>query len=361
VEPTWNPTDLTRWLRRRRKVRTGVSVPMGDPDFYNEDGSHVGNEVPIGAIILVLVVIVALLFGGWRLASSGGEEVEIIGSPPATVPDVSTPSGTAPPTGTEAPPTTAQPAGDLVLDGLLGAINLTGFDGEATLELRDLLGDVIDSIIAVSPQFQGREIDIAQTLAMLATVDDAFVLNAFGNTVYPCGDAGPLVVCAADVVEVPAGDMLIVAVEMAGDIVTDSTERSYVYSIVFDSDGDPGNDWVFNPPFDWDYFQGTDRWYQAAYDHTTGIWVTNVTQLTPDGSIPVGGDPSAVRFVVDGPWAVWFIPTSEFAAYPAPFRVSAFGHDGLFSESTRGGDVSGADPTEPLVGPPTEPAFISGS
>ena len=188
-------------------MRTGFSASPGDPDFYNDDGSNVGNEVPIGAFILILVVIVAALFGGWRSLSGGGDEVEIIGSPPATASGVSTPAGTAAPTGTQAAPTTAQSTtGDSVLDGLLRAIGLVNLDNEAMLELRDLIGDALDSIFGVMPAYQGSDVDIARTVAMLTTVNSAFVVNAFGNTVYPCGDPAPLVVCAADVLEMPALD-----------------------------------------------------------------------------------------------------------------------------------------------------------
>jgi hypothetical protein len=40
---------------------------------------------------------------------------------------------------------------------------------------------------------------------------------------------------------------------------------------------------------------------------------------------------------------------SEFPAAEPAFRLTAFGHDGRFSESDRGGDVSGVDPAEPPV------------
>ena len=366
MDRKWNPTDLARWLRRRRKTRTarltGEPVGFGDPDFYDGD-DHRSDEFPASGCLVVLVVIAVILLGGaWIFFAGGDGDAEIIGSPPSVASSSSSSSSSAasdPTTGTQAPPATPPPViGDPILDGLLRAIGLD-LDPEEQLELKDLLGDLIDSLLGVVPAYQGSDVDIVEARPHLAVVDNPFQVNAFGNTVYPCGDTDPLVVCATEVLEMEAGELLVVAVKMDDDVPTTSTERSYIYSIVFDSDEDPANDWVFNPPFEWDYFQGADLWYQAIYDHTTGSWFVDVTQLTADGSFPAASTPSAVRLVVDGPWMVWFIPTSEFAVYPAPFRVTAFAHDGFFSESSRGGDVMGADPTEPLTVPPTDPAFVS--
>ena len=55
--------------------------------------------------------------------------------------------------------------------------------------------------------------------------------------------------------------------------------------------------------------------------------------------------PSAVRIVVLGDTISFYIPRSEVPAATAAYRVSAFGHDGAYTQSSRGGDVSGADPT----------------
>ena len=168
----------------------------------------------------------------------------------------------------------------------------------------------------------------------------------FNNSVYECGAADPLVVCATEVLPFPEGDLLIVAVEHDGRIPTDSDARSYIYSLVFESDGDPANDWVYNEPFDWDYFQGADRWYQAIYSHASGDWLVDVTQVAAGNQTT--SVPSAVRAVVDGRWIFWFIPADEIPDFPGRLRATAFVHDGFFGEATRAGDVTGADPTEPL-------------
>ncbi len=367
MDRKWIPNDLARWLRRRRKIRSaragGPGASYGDPDFYDGNDGEIPDEFPAMGCLTIIILLAILIFGScWVFFGDG--DAEIIGSPVTPVTSSSSSSsssssaGTEATTGTEAPPVTQRPLiGDAVLDELLDAIGLGGLDQEAQSEIKDGLQDLIDSLRGVIPPYQGRDVDIVRALAFLAGVDEPFQVNAFGNTVYPCGDTDPLVVCATEVLEMEAGELLVIAVQLDDDVPTASTERSYIYSIVFDSDGDAANDWVFNLPFEWDYFQGADLWFQAIYDHTSVSWVVDVTQLTADGS--AASTASAVRVVVDGPWMVWFIPTSEFAVYPAPFRVTAFAHDGFFSESTRGGDVMGADPTEPLTVPPTAPAFVS--
>jgi len=370
MDQKWIPNDLARWLRRRRKIRSvragGPAASYGDPDFYDPDGDYIPDDLPRMGCLIIIILLAILIFGScWAFFGDG--DAEIIGSPlppvsssPSSASSSSSSSaGSDSSAGTPAPPVTQRPLiGDAALDELLDAIGLGGLDQEAQSEIKDGLQDLIDSLRGVIPPYQGRDVDIVRALAFLVEVDEPFQVNAFGNTVYPCSDANPLVVCANEVLEMEAGELLVIAVQMDDDVPTASTERSYVYSIVFDSDGDAANDWVFNLPFDWDYFQGADLWFQATYN-TGGLWFVDVTQLTADGSFPASSTASAVRVVVDGPWMVWFFPTSEFAVYPAPFRVTAFAHDGFFSESSRGGDVMGADPTEPLTVPPTSPAFIS--
>jgi hypothetical protein len=59
---------------------------------------------------------------------------------------------------------------------------------------------------------------------------------------------------------------------------------------------------------------------------------------------------STARAVIEGETITWYIGRSELPADPLGYRVTSFGHDGVYSPSDRGGDVSGANATEPLVG-----------
>ena len=58
---------------------------------------------------------------------------------------------------------------------------------------------------------------------------------------------------------------------------------------------------------------------------------------------------STVRVVIEGDAIVFFISAAEFPSSDPGYRLTAFGHDGLYSPSDRGGDVTGEDPTEPLL------------
>ncbi len=58
--------------------------------------------------------------------------------------------------------------------------------------------------------------------------------------------------------------------------------------------------------------------------------------------------------VLPGQWCMgdiitFFIPAVEFSTNQLTYRMTAFGHDGSFSPEASCGDVSGANPTEPLT------------
>ena len=358
MEPRLVPNDLARWLRRRRKRKLaremGEMVSPGDPDFYGPDDlygadAESGDDFPVGGCLSVVAIAVAVIVVGFFVvrALTGGEET--IGSPPVTAATTTSSAGAASSSTTGAVSTstsssTTQPQliGDEVLTGILQALGVDPNDEIARAGLQDLLGDLIDSIRELIPSYQGRDVDIARVIALLLDVTQSWADGSFNQSVYECGALDPLVICPPTALDMPAGEVLVVAMQVDAPIPIASTERSYRYSIVFDTDGDPANDWQYIDPFEWDYFQGTDRWYQAVYDHLTGSWTIDVTQLEADGSFPNAAAPSAVRLVVSDRWAVWFIPVSELGGAPAPYRVTAFGHDGQFSEASRGGDGLGA-------------------
>ena len=62
--------------------------------------------------------------------------------------------------------------------------------------------------------------------------------------------------------------------------------------------------------------------------------------------------------MIESDTIVFFISASEFDAAQPGYRLTAFGHDGFFSPDHRGADVSGADPTEPLMLVPAEAVVV---
>ena len=124
---------------------------------------------------------------------------------------------------------------------------------------------------------------------------------------------------------------------------------------MFDADGDPANNFQYMEPYDWDFFQGTDRWYQLNWCPVEGQWQLVVSSWT--GQMPEHSASNA-RAVIDGRLVVFFIPVSEFGVSRPDFRLTSFAHDGTYAPEASGGDVIGADPTEPLRELPQEGILI---
>jgi hypothetical protein len=216
----------------------------------------------------------------------------------------------------------------------------------------DALLDYIDSISTNPTTFESVRNDLQSFGATRYTESLAGADARFNNSVLECGttrDDGTITVCPTGVLDVLEGDVFVVTSSLAGPLPSAGNDdgHHFIYSVVFDSDGDPTNDWQFNVPFDWDYFRDTDRWYQLMWNPSTSAWSLTVTQV--DGTQATAPSASAVRAALNGDTITWFIPATELPAAQPGYRVTAFGHDGAYSASDRGGDVSGADPTEPLT------------
>ena len=70
------------------------------------------------------------------------------------------------------------------------------------------------------------------------------------------------IVCVAGAGPMAAGAYAFVGMSHDEEVPLEDSGHSYIYSAVFDSDGDPANDWQWVSPWDFDLFQDTDRWYQ---------------------------------------------------------------------------------------------------
>ena len=341
-------SDFMRWLRQRSVMRrhAGDTVP-DDPAFRDEAGNPLAYEPNkyTGCLLwfFLLLLIIIALFIFTVCEPFGGDDEGLIGSPTLA------PTTGPPTTGATTTTTTMQQSLPTPLDTAYRALSLDPTVKRARI-IQDLINDLIDSESSREPGRTGGGLDIVQMIIRAAGADGLTVRKTFNESIYECGDTDPVVVCTAGVEPMPEGDILVVAVEHDAPIPIASTDSSYIYSLVFDSDLDPANDWQFNPPFDWDYFQGADRWYQATYNHDTGIWTLVVNQVSEGNQI---SDPlaSAVRVVIEDEWVIWFVPSSEIPAFPGLVRATSFEHDGFFTPGDRGGDVTGADPTEPLSDP----------
>ena len=291
-------------------------------------------------------------FVGWlMLADVSAREKDVSLIRGLTEPQNWTRSGAAPAPSTTT--TTLAPARTPIYDSIVAEASNTGgflLDAPTLHRIFDEIGEALDSIRQREKEAVYIEsIDIDMYGYNKVKFSDLGVAIDFNESAFECGEASLTrrVVCADRVLDMPPGDVLIAAMTLVGDVPVASAERSYIYSLVLDSDGFAENNWEFNEPFDWDLFQGTDRWYQLLWDHRQAKSSLTVNQLTDNGNVS-GTEASTVRAVVDGNTIVFFVSMSEFASDTPGARLTAFHHDGRFSEETRGADVSGSDPTAPL-------------
>ena len=156
---------------------------------------------------------------------------------------------------------------------------------------------------------------------------------------FPCGvGVNAFTVCpsmANDLDEPNAvGYTFLVSIVDADIPLVDPT-NFYTYSFVFDTDGNAVNDWVADPAFPNDFFQGTDRWYEVAYDPTTG-WELIASQVTDGASRTVTrGIPTAANAMIIANTVTLVVPDSEIQDITKDFtevgvRYTAFRHSGDF-------------------------------
>jgi hypothetical protein len=241
------------------------------------------------------------------------------------------------------PPVTA---GDVV-DRLLGTM---GYTPEQITQLKiarvlDPSGDWIYSILGITPGQLRGYLDFLWWSGFLSETDLDALEFWFNLSLFECGETSPegwLTVCGLTAGDFPEGDMLVFAALFDGEIPLDDPNAFYTYAVVMDSDGDPSNNFEFMPPYDWDYYQGTDRWYELVWDPTLGAWELylvgeNFAELHTDA-----------RAVIVENAVIFFIPASEVAVERPAFRMTAFGHDGTYAPEASGGDVTGDNPAQPL-------------
>ena len=208
--------------------------------------------------------------------------------------------------------------------------------------------DWLYSIGELPPGLRWDYLDLLLFEGLITDAEFDQVMEWFNDSLFPCGEivSGRLTVCNATVRDFPAGDMLIFAGSFNGTIPLDDPDHYLVFAVVLDGDGDPANNFQFIPPYDWDYYQGTDQWYELGWNPLMGEWFLTLRLVR--GSMPVELHTDA-RAVIAGDTIVFFIPAAEVVVEMPAYRITSFGHDGTYAPNASGGDVSGANPTEPLT------------
>lgn len=171
--------------------------------------------------------------------------------------------------------------------------------------------------------------------------------------VYPCGTSvNALTVCDAFGNALEPGSYVVIGHVLNGDVPLRDDTNVYQYGFVFDSDGDPENDLVANPPFTGDFFQGTDFWH--VLDYTPGVfWTLSVYEVRNQVAQPIDG---VARAIVAGNTITALVPKSALPAETPGYRVTVHCHQGDFGESL----PTNAD-TEPPIDEPLATVGEAGS
>ncbi len=310
-----------------------------------EDRSAVPAMMAVGAGLVVIVILIAFvltLFGG-------RDSTDLIGSDPVT--EEADSEAVEVPEEHDKPADVADDATDSLdpvlsgIEAILGAAGMASDEIDAAQQRLsdDVLFDWFFSDSAEVPGNPGPDIDLRRSGGWFDSVSDEDLGWLFANTVFECGDVNESfrTVCDSNFPpsEFETTEMLVATEVFAGPVAQGPWH--YVYSAVFDTDGDSANNFVATDPYDWDQYQGTDRW-----------WVLTVVDETYelgryDGSFdrPVE---TAARVAVADDTIVFFIPRDE-AGDVALWRPTAFRHDGTYRPEVSAGDVSGANPTGPLA------------
>lgn len=154
--------------------------------------------------------------------------------------------------------------------------------------------------------------------AIIGTTTDTLATN------FACGKQGPRNVLCASSSPPPAGDWVVVSTILTGPIPLDDTSLSHQYAFVFDEDGDPSNDYLAPAEYPYDFFDGTDRWYQVTI--TAGGEPNLMVQSAKNGTVQPYA--SNARFVLENNLVMALIPLSEFAVPCPEYRSTTFAHHG---------------------------------
>lgn len=313
---------------------------------------------PIVMIFSVVGLIGILLIGFYGLFGGFNRPIDTIkGTPVADVSQGGELAGDeseidlAAPTETPFPTPTLSP-----LDFVLMFGNFTE-EQKAQIALAYLLDPEGDWIYSISTQIvlqQLAQVDITGYLAVWLRLNEWAAGNWFNNSYFPCNQEipGGLVVCPESAGDMPEGRLLMLVMQLAEAVPLADSERFYTYAAVMDADGNPANNFQYNAPYDWDYWQNTDQWYILDWVPPEQSWSVSV--------LGENWEPleSNARVVIFEDVVVFFIPAGEFTTENPAFRMSAFGHDGSYQPDVSSGDVTGANPSEALLEPIAEEVLI---
>ncbi len=220
----------------------------------------------------------------------------------------------------------------------------------------DTKGDFIYSINDLVPGMQEPQVDLVGW-GYLTLTNTSSWSGPPPDSFFPCDNgipAGqPWFTTCPDGAEQSNGDNWHVIYSVFdGPIPISDPNYSYTYAAVFDADGDPNNNFQYMDPYNWDYWQNSDQWYILDWYHQDQIWTVSVLG---ENWAPVMSDARAVVYENS---IFWLIPSGDFSVDNPGFRVSSFMTSAAYDPEDVGGDVNGANPTEPLTILVSDPIYM---
>jgi hypothetical protein len=237
-----------------------------------------------------------------------------------------------------------------------------GLSDEAWWELhgayfQDPSGGLLYSIMNVVAGLTEMQVNIDRWFAQPMDFSQVVLDTKLNFTDFPCNEQvdGVLTVCESTAGDIEEGELLVFGMEFGEEIPLADPGLFYVYSVVLDTDGDPVNNFQFVPPYDWDFYQNTDTWYQLMWSPFDGAWTLSLTDFRQGEPIALHTD---ARAMLSGNLIYFLIPGDELEATRPSYRMTSFAHDGTYAPQASGGDVTGNDPTEPLMQMPENAIIV---
>ena len=176
----------------------------------------------------------------------------------------------------------------------------------------DAADDHLDSVSSNTAAFTGAEVDFSAYGAQQLDFTQAQADET--SSTYPCGqsDATRTVVCVdGDSDPLPQAPIDTFFMQLAAPVPTDDAGKSYIYSVVLDSDGKADDDWSPSP-LPRGRLPGCRPRVQLSWDHTDRVWSLTATRVDADQTTTSVA--STARSVIEGDTITFFVSASELPA-----------------------------------------------
>lgn len=216
----------------------------------------------------------------------------------------------------------------------------------------DAAGDHIFGDPSQKPGFTPGYTDIEGTFTVGATLSEGAAQTL--TDAYPCNtEANGVITACQENTTFPAGNAYIQGIVLREGFPS-KLDRICIIANVFNG-GE--NEWQPQvPPYEWDFYQGASHWFEAGSGPGAG-WSLFASEVG-EGNAPRQqiGTFARVFIVPELRTVGTIIPVHEIPGATG-YRGTADCHNEMFDPAQSGGDVPGANPTEPFT--PLPDTFVA--